>query len=174
MDKRKKENMRVRKSITKAFFDLMQTKNVADITITEIVESAGVARASFYRNYSKKEDIIIGLLLDATERFRAGREVEAIDYKKRSYPKKFFWYIKLYSKYIVDLHNANLSTLALEEFNNFQASIAGNMSVNSIEKYSIYFYMGALYNMAEQWVLTGTKESLDDITDVFCRHMGIK
>ena len=50
MDKRKEENLRVKQSIVRALFSLMQEKSLADIHITELVNSAGVARASFYRN----------------------------------------------------------------------------------------------------------------------------
>ena len=50
MDKRKEANQRVKKSITDALFSLMQEKKLSDIRITELIERAGVARASFYRN----------------------------------------------------------------------------------------------------------------------------
>ena len=54
MDKRKEENIRVKKSITEALLKLMHEKSFSDISITEIIRSAKVARASFYRNYDFK------------------------------------------------------------------------------------------------------------------------
>ena len=64
MDKRKEENLRVKKSITAALFSLVQEKQLADIHITEIIRKAGVARVSFYRNYCSKEDIVVTLIRD--------------------------------------------------------------------------------------------------------------
>lgn len=44
--------------ITYAVFELLKTKNLADITTTEIIKKAGVCRSSFYRNFYLPEDVI--------------------------------------------------------------------------------------------------------------------
>ncbi|MGM9589787.1 MAG: TetR/AcrR family transcriptional regulator, partial [Faecousia sp.] len=69
MDKRKVANQRVKQCITNALFELMQEKNLSDIRITELIERAGVARASFYRNYRAKEDVLITLIRDVLDSF---------------------------------------------------------------------------------------------------------
>ena len=69
MDKRKESNLRVRGNITKTLFTLMQKKSLSEITITELVEGAGVARASFYRNYCSKEDVLVKLIRDVLDDF---------------------------------------------------------------------------------------------------------
>ena len=51
MDKRREENLRVKENIINTLFRFMQKKSLSDITVTELVKGAGVARASFYRNY---------------------------------------------------------------------------------------------------------------------------
>ena len=50
MDKRKERNRIVRTAITDAVFELMKKKQLDDITVTEIIQKAQVARISFYRN----------------------------------------------------------------------------------------------------------------------------
>ena len=52
-------NIIVKESITQALLILMESKDFQKITITEIVNKAGVARMSFYRNYDSKEDVIL-------------------------------------------------------------------------------------------------------------------
>ena len=47
----------------------MQEKSLADIHITELVNSAGVARASFYRNYCSREDVLVTLIRDVLDEF---------------------------------------------------------------------------------------------------------
>ena len=49
---------RVADDITDALFELLKTKNLADITTTEIIKKAGVCRSSFYRNFYLPEDVI--------------------------------------------------------------------------------------------------------------------
>ena len=64
MDKRKEANIRVKSNITKALFRLMHEKSFSDISITELIRDAGVARVSFYRNYDSKEDVLVTLIED--------------------------------------------------------------------------------------------------------------
>ena len=58
MNKKQETNAFVRECITKALLQLMDKKPISDITITELVERAGVARVSFYRNFTSKENVI--------------------------------------------------------------------------------------------------------------------
>ena len=51
-------NAYVIKHLTEAFLSLLAKKSIEDISISELVDTAGVGRASFYRNYESKEDIL--------------------------------------------------------------------------------------------------------------------
>lgn len=51
--------------------------------------------------------------------------------------------------------------------NQFHEDIAGNMPHTSISRYELYIYIGALYNTALMWLLTGKNESVDEITEMF-------
>lgn len=44
--------------ITDAMFELLKTKELPQITVTELIQKAGVCRASFYRNFYLTEDVI--------------------------------------------------------------------------------------------------------------------
>ena len=44
--------------ITDALFELLKSKELSQITITELIRKAGVCRASFYRNFYLTEDVI--------------------------------------------------------------------------------------------------------------------
>lgn len=50
MNKRQEANLRVKAHITAALLKLLNEKSISDITVSEIIAQAGVARASFYRN----------------------------------------------------------------------------------------------------------------------------
>ena len=47
-----------RESIEISLLQLLEKKDFKKITIAELVERAGVARAAFYRNYGSKEEIL--------------------------------------------------------------------------------------------------------------------
>lgn len=44
--------------ITDALFELLKTKELSKISVTELIKKAGVCRASFYRNFYLTEDVI--------------------------------------------------------------------------------------------------------------------
>lgn len=62
-DKRYIENMRVKKSIQTALFSLMQKKKFSEIRVADIISVAGVAKASYYRNFSSIENVIYFILI---------------------------------------------------------------------------------------------------------------
>lgn len=170
MDKRKKENIRVKNNITDALFSLMAEKSINDIHITELAAKAGVARASFYRNYSSKEDIIITLIRDVLDDYREESDLEHKSVYDYENVLLCFKYFKKYKKYILDLQRCGYSSLWLDEINNFHVSIEGSMPHNSIEKYGLYMYIGALTNTAINYLTDDNKISPEDIARYF---MGI-
>ena len=174
MDKRKAANQKVKRNITEALFALMREKNFHDITITELVSRAKVARASFYRNYSTKEDVMQNLVDDVLAEFRK----EAITGEDGSFycyenVKLSFVYFSRYRQYFVDMCEADFAGLLLTSLNQFHEEAAGTMPATSVERYQLYMYMGALLNTAAVWMWSGQNESIEDLTNEFCRFIGI-
>ncbi|MFA6625012.1 MAG: TetR/AcrR family transcriptional regulator, partial [Bacilli bacterium] len=65
--------------ITQALFKLMEKEDYSSINISDISKKAGVGRATFYRHFKTKEDIIISFFKDKTKEF-----VKGLIYKPRS------------------------------------------------------------------------------------------
>lgn len=167
MDKRKEENLRVKRNITDALFSLMEEKSLADIHITELVKKAGVARASFYRNYSSKEDVLVTLIRDVLDEFREEADLEQGTIYTYENVRLCFQYFQKYRSYILDLQRSGFSAVLLEELNRFHESIEGNMPYGSIEKYGLYMYIGALMNTAIMWLVDDTDIVSEDIAQYF-------
>lgn len=54
----KKENHSAKSEIEQAFLRLMTQKSYMDITVTDIVQEANVARVSFYRNFASISEVL--------------------------------------------------------------------------------------------------------------------
>lgn len=173
MDKRKEANIRVKSSITKALFELMHNKSFSDISISELIRSAGVARVSFYRNYDSKEDVLMTLIDDVLEQFRGTIDSDEVNYYTYQNIRRSFEYFKKYGNFVLDLYQFGYGSILLEKLNCFHEEVAGTMPNSSIEKYKLYVYMGALFNTAIMWLKSGTKEDEEDITNMFCSMCGI-
>ena len=52
------EHQEVIAAVEEALAFLIDKKAFSEITISELVKKAGIARSTFYRNYESKEDII--------------------------------------------------------------------------------------------------------------------
>lgn len=52
------------KQITEALYDLMQEKDYADISVSEMCKRAGVSRQTFYTLFQTKENVVAGYLAD--------------------------------------------------------------------------------------------------------------
>ena len=51
-------NLYVKEHITESLLRLLEQKEISDISISELCDDAGIGRASFYRNFDSKEDIL--------------------------------------------------------------------------------------------------------------------
>lgn len=167
MDKRKEANLRVKERITNTLFALMREKSLGDVTITELVEGAGVARASFYRNYTSKEDVLITLIRDILEQFRAECDLTQGSFYTEQNARLSFQYFKKYQKYVLDLYRSGFASALLEELNHFHESIEGTMPSSAIERYQMYLYIGALFNTAVVWLSEDGKTDPEEIAQFF-------
>lgn len=173
MDKRKEENLRVKNSITEALFILMKEKSFAKITVTDIVSKAGVARASYYRNYDSKDDILTTLVADILQDFKDTADYELTDYLTYKNVERSFTYFKKYKEYLLNLYQSGFGSVFLDGLNQFHEINAGSMSIHSIERYRLYIFTGALFNTAIVWMENDTKENIADISAAFCEFFGI-
>ena len=114
MDKRKEANLRVKENITNALLHLLQEKSISKITVSEIIAEAGVARASFYRNYATKESVITTLISDVLEQFRQDIETDGDDFYTYRNIRLSFEYFSRYRKLVLDLHRFGYGSILLE------------------------------------------------------------
>ena len=167
MDKRKAENLRVKQSITNALFALMREKSLSDVQITELVGRAGVARASFYRNYSSKEDVLTTLVRDVLEQFGGEINTEQDGFYCYENILLSFQYFLKYRDYILNLYRSGFLSALLEELNRFHESVAGTMASSSIQRYQLYTYVGALLNTGLVWLSGDARTSPEDMASYF-------
>ena len=167
MDKRKIANQKVKTSITSALFELLKEKSISEISITEIINKAHVARASFYRNYSSKESVITTLIQDILVDYHEEIKFEDGNFYTYENIHKSFKCFKKYGSQVLDLHRFGYGSILLDMLNQFHEYIAGDMHFKSIKRYELYIYIGALYNTALIWLQSGAKESPEELAELF-------
>lgn len=157
MNMHKEEHLVVEQSLTEALFRLMDKKPFSEITITELINCAGVARSTYYRNYNSKEDIIRAFLKDIFQSFR--EEYPAVSIKDRlsdDYFEHVAKYVFRYRNSLSTIHKAGLSSLYLESLNSYLLETTDrDPSVCEEDKMYIYALAGAQFNLIFNYILPG-------------------
>ena len=68
----RKEDLRIvktRAALSGAFFDLLTTMEISEITVNKLCEHSGVRRATFYKHFRDKDDFIIFIIKDVRNHF---------------------------------------------------------------------------------------------------------
>lgn len=167
MDKRLEMNLEVKNSLAKALLILLNEKKLSDITIKELVKKAGVARASFYRNFRTKEDLITYFLSTLLLQYKDKYSADLAHIARYENVLRTFNYIYDYKNELYSLFKAKLGQLVLEAFNEYIITSTDLQYKKQLYKYPFYSYAGALYNVIYYWITSGCNESPREITEAY-------
>lgn len=169
MDKRKVSNKKVKDSLLSALIQLAQYEKWSGITVTALVEKSGVARSSFYRNFSTIEDIVDYGIMQMNEKYNQENPSPDENFRNKELMHFKFRFFKEHAPLILTFHHAQTPQTLLAAINDFVIDAYGDMPASSISKYELYYYSGAFYNMMIHWLEDGAKESPEDMAEEFLR-----
>ena len=129
----------VMESLTEALLQLMRTKPLSEISVSELCDKAGVSRVSYYRNYNSMADILVRHLNSCTD---AWWEVFSKKPADEFYSE--FW-PSLLNEY---RNNADLIQLIFE--NNVRYSTGEER-----DAYVRSALAGALFGLVSEWIRHG-------------------
>ena len=165
-----KNNKRRRESqekIEKAFIELLQTHEIKDITVSDIIKKTGLNRSTFYANFvdifdladktrEKLENEFSNLFADydyMTERGGSLRMFKHIKENQIFY--KTYFKLCYDDKYLVSTYDAKRAE---------QEHVADNL------KYHIEFFRNGLNAIIKLWLAGGCKESPEEMAEVLKRE----
>lgn len=169
MDKRSIANRKVKDSLLAALIELAQSSKWSGISITALIQKAGVARSSFYRNFSSIEDIVDYGIAEMNQKYRQENPSPDENFRDKDLMYFKFRFFKEHASLLLTFHHAQTPQTLLAAINDFVVDAYGDMPVSSISKYELYYYSGAFYNMVIHWLEDGAKESPEDMADEFLR-----
>ena len=149
------KNTYVRNQILRALLTLMQGQPFADISISALVSTAQVGRASFYRNFASKEDV----LRQEAERLMQtwGQEFEA---EEHSSPNELLIslldFYKEHREFYLAIHAAGMSDIVLNTILKATAITPDLPNAIAYLKSSIAYM---IYGWVIEWMNRGMQES---------------
>lgn len=172
MNKRKLANQRVKDRLLSTLIDFAGQKDWSKLKITELIEKSGVARASFYRNFKSVEEIIEYGIQKMTHQYYEQKPFVDEDFHSREVIQYKFQFYQQHADLVLAFHHAKVSTTLLDIITDCEIEAFGDMSINSISKYELYYFSGAFYNMMLCWLESGRQETPEAMADEFLRIAG--
>lgn len=165
----KKSNKFIKNCIVEALLSLMEEKDFKDISITEITKKAGVSRMYYYRNYYNKEDILNDYMTELIEEYHLRRKNK----ENSAYLLMLcaFEYFKEHKDFIIALEKSNLSNIIQNKINDYMGIFYPDHKEEIVSQYRLYILSGALYNTCKMWLLSGAKETPEELAKIFVDRM---
>ena len=154
-------NAYVVERLTVALLALLKEKPLADISISQLCDRAGVGRTSFYRNYQEKEDIlrtrVYHLFKDWTGRLGDGTPLDQLIFA-------LFTHFEEHRDFYALLHERGLVSLMKDvilELCGFRPDQEAKAA------YASAFAAYSLYGWVEVWFRRGMRESAAELAALF-------
>lgn len=145
--------------IIEALFYLMEKKSYQEISMTDIAMKAGVSRATIYRHFKAKDEMIYAFLAKETEQFRR---------RDCFTPKNQDDYLELFEVIFLNAKRkqAQLKILLKQNLEYFYYSFINDnfkklfkTCYPNFNSYTALGYAGALSNMTIEWLKSDCKET---------------
>ncbi len=153
-------NHLTKNAIQEALVYLLGKKEIQDISVTEIVEKAGVSRSAYYRNYKSKEDILKDFSISVFHLLFNGLNTkENITHPEKWY-QNLFTIVKNNERIVRLIFKARVSSLLkyLPEME--------KKRYDKKEEYQLEALMSAMLNVVELWVENDFDLSVDEISAI--------
>ena len=158
----------VKTDIMHAFMELMSQKAYMDITVTDIINTAQVARASFYRNFSSTNDVLDAIADDMAREFIEDvyPTVNGTDERKwREFLFQYFYRYMRNQKRMAPLSPQNAQVLHTRIDQRVQISDDSIPAETMWGRYTGCGKMGLIHSIARKWIDEGMTETPEEMID---------
>ena len=150
-------NCYVVQHITDSLLSLMEKYSFHEISISQICQEAEVGRASFYRNFESKKDVLekhlTALIKEWEQEFEDRGE---LSYFCESLLKHYYKYKDFY----LMLYRQGLSDMIYETI---QWGVKIEQAQTNIERYIKSMLAGMLFGWIDEWMRQGMPETPDEL-----------
>ncbi len=151
--------------IVQALFKLMGEYEYEKIGVTDIARKAGVGRATFYRYFKRKEDVI---------EFYFSHNAKEFLFEQRYYPRcredykaivrEVFVRFRENKERFLLIRRAHLEYLYLDFLNrNFSAMF--RKEYEDVGAYAPYLYAGMVFNVSMRWLERDCADAIDELAE---------
>lgn len=164
---KKSEKYSVKREIINAFMELMAEKSYMDITVTDIVNTAQVARVSFYRNFNSINDVMDTIIDELSNEFIENvlSVIEGNDERKwREFLFEHFYRFGKYHKKIAGIKSQNMDVVFSRMDSKMQKRET-ELPAAIWDEYTAFGKLGLINSIAKKWMDNGMNETPEEMVD---------
>lgn len=163
-----------------ALLSLMEEKPFREIKITEIAERAQLARCTFYRYYTSKEE----LLMRCCQTIFSGLSQRLQMENCRTFYGTAVGYFSYWSEhraFLELLKKSEMLYFLLQSFDNLMFDVAKEVKPENAQmegldfspkvRYHFFFGMGGFWGMTNRWLQNGCKESPEELAQYVIAYL---
>ncbi|NCB94286.1 MAG: TetR/AcrR family transcriptional regulator [Clostridia bacterium] len=151
--------------IVESLLILMEEKPFADITISDIVNRAGVNRSTYYRHFYAKEDIVTYFFDNLMHEYMN-------IFKQNSNPTFYQYLLTIFSTFfnykedLLIIHKADLSHLYIVVLNKWFQFHPSSATISNAKQFEIAYHIGGIYNNTLLWLEHEMQETPEEMANM--------
>ena len=154
----------LKECLSDALIQLMREKDFEKISIKEIADTAGVGRATWFRNYTSKNEALTFKFVQVWKRWADEHAIAVRDRFDLANAKNFFQF-NYEIKHILEIvYTSNMQSAIYDAF--YQVMMP-QYGANAKECYQARFYSYGLFGLLDEWIKRGFKESVEEMVRFF-------
>lgn len=154
----------LKECLSDALIQLMREKDFEKISIKEMADTAGVGRATWFRNYTSKNEALTFKFVQVWNRWADEHAIAVRDRFDLANAKNFFQF-NYEIKHILEIvYTSNMQSAIYDAF--YQVMMP-QYGANAKECYQARFYSYGLFGLLDEWIKRGFKESVEEMVIFF-------
>lgn len=158
----------LKECLSDALIRLLREKKIEKISVKEIAETAGVGRATWFRNYTGKNEALTFKLVQVWNRWADEHAIAVRDRFALANAKDFFRFNYEIKHILQVVYDAKMQSAVYDAFYQVMMPPYG---ANAEACYQARFYSYALFGLLDEWIKRGFRESPDEMVRIFNRIM---
>lgn len=154
-------NAYLRDCMADALISLLEKKPIAKITVEEIVLKAGVGRATYFRAFDSKEEIITYKFIRMWEHYCDQHQIRVRDRFDLNNAKDFFEYNYSIRSLLLAVYHAGLEETVHQAFCRILLTMECRM--DPLRLYREKFFAYGLFGLLDEWIRNDFLESPDEM-----------
>lgn len=153
----------LKECMSDALIRLMREKELKKISIKEIADTAGVGRATWFRNYTSKNEALTFKFVQAWNRWVDEHAIVVRNRFDLANAKDFFQFNYEIKHILQVVYDSNMQSAIYDAF--YQVMMP-QYGANAKECYQARFYSYGLFGLLDEWIKRGFKESVEEMVAI--------